>query len=78
MERSLQNSEAHIEAGQSLRFSFFKVWCTFGLFRDVWQGMGSKLIKKGVIFFMDGPWGWMVDSIKCLAIPPTLLICPPL
>jgi len=29
IERSLQSSEAHIEAGQSLGFSSSKVWCTF-------------------------------------------------
>ena len=38
-----------------------EVWHTFGGVQDLWQfvtGGGSKIIKKSVTYFMDGPLGY--------------------
>jgi len=56
---SLQSSEVHVKAGQSLGFSSSKVLRTLGgRFLELWQSMTEEGVKHGqnsVTYSMDGP-----------------------
>jgi len=54
IERSLQSSRVHIEAGQSLGFSNSKVWRTLTGLRDVRQSVTGRGGRNYVTHFIDG------------------------
>jgi len=70
--RSLQSSEVHIEAVQSLLFSSSKVWCkpTLWEFLDVWQVWEGKGLKISQTLRRSTLW---LASMVCVCVTLTHL-----